>query len=57
MEIDYKAECLGGDLVESLASRCGELRIGGSFSARQPQVAGCNCNPLPALLLLGMLAQ
>ncbi|KAI7839418.1 hypothetical protein COHA_006819 [Chlorella ohadii] len=22
MEIDYKAECLGGDLVESLASRC-----------------------------------
>lgn len=24
LEIDYKAECHGGDLVESLASRCGE---------------------------------
>jgi len=25
VEIDFKAECHGGDLVESLAGRCGEL--------------------------------
>lgn len=34
MEIDFKAECHGGDLVESLAGRCGEPG-GGRSSARR----------------------
>lgn len=55
MEIDYKAECLGGDLVESLASRCGEARL--LADCHSTGALRCDSSSQPLLLSVARFEQ